>query len=75
MRQVTLVAFYGEKLDELSTLITQCHERLISILVDVFSPYDIPQVHATIVGLERPVGSARDNANFWKYRALQVADG
>jgi hypothetical protein len=72
MRQVTLVAFYGEKPDELSTLITQCQEWLISILGDAFSPYDIQQVHATIVGLERRIGSARDNANFWKYRALRA---
>src|SRR5262245_1242372 len=72
MRQVTLVAFYGEKRDELSALIRECQTRVLAALGDAFLAYEIRQVHATIVGLERRIGSARDNANFWKYRALRA---
>jgi hypothetical protein len=71
MKQVTLVSLYGAKQDEFSTLITQCQDTVKSVLGNAFLPYDVRQVHATIVGLER-IGSVNHNLNYWKHRGQQV---
>jgi hypothetical protein len=72
MIQITLVSLYGDKEDELSMLITECQETVKLVLGSAFSPYDIRQVHATIIGLERRIGSSGHNLNFWKHRSRQV---
>jgi hypothetical protein len=50
--QVTLVAHYGQKPTGLAMLLQRLQERLGDALGGAFLPYDIEQVHATIVGLE-----------------------
>lgn len=69
MRQVTLVALYGPKPAELSELIVECQRQIAEELNGNFRPYDLSQVHATIIGLERIIGSAGLNLNFDKYRS------
>ncbi len=71
MRQVTLVAHYRQKPADLSELIAECQRKIADILGKSFRPYNILQIHATIVGLERFVGSARFNSNLVKYRKQQ----
>jgi hypothetical protein len=67
-RQATLVALYGAKHDALEMLIERCWEKIAEILGSSFCPYDLNQVHATIVGLERASGPAPCNRNFYNYR-------
>jgi hypothetical protein len=51
--QATLVAYYGKKPAELSTLIREVQGKVIDVLSDAyFYRYDIEQVHSTIIGLE-----------------------
>jgi hypothetical protein len=68
MRQVTLVALYGEKPTALSELIIACQKQISAHLGNNFQPYEIEQVHATIVGLERVSGSGSFNLNFARHR-------
>lgn len=51
-RNVTLVAFYGEKPEPLSALIDAVQSLARRLLGNDFAPYAMEQVHATIVGLE-----------------------
>src|SRR5689334_20479910 len=53
MRQLALVAFYGPKPIRVAELIWACQEQIAERLGSVFEPYDIAQVHATIVSLQR----------------------
>lgn len=50
--QVTLVAFYGEKPKELLHLIQYLQNLLAERLLSAFHPYQLEQVHGTIIGLE-----------------------
>lgn len=50
--QLTLVSHYGEKDPDLADLIHLLQMRLGSLLPGVFRPYQLEQVHGTIVGLE-----------------------
>jgi len=50
--QVTLVAYYGTKPPYLSDFIRLCQDKLSEQLRAAFRPYEVEQVHATIVGLE-----------------------
>lgn len=68
MKQVTLAMFYGPKPSNLSTLIVECQERVASVLGECFQPYDLHQVHATLVSLEKIQGSSETNLNFERYR-------
>ena len=54
MKNVTLVAFYGDKPFQLKKLIQQLQEYLSSnkTVGDKFVPYQIEQVHGTIIGCE-----------------------
>jgi len=71
MKQVTLVSLYGEKKKALADLIAEC-QRIVTTGVGQFKPYELPQVHATIIGLERRIGSPAYNANFAKNRERDV---
>lgn len=68
MKQQTLVAFYGEKKEDLSSLVQSIWTEIQqSPLKDFFIPYDIEQVHATITGLEKiPDFSLPLNLNIWE---------
>jgi hypothetical protein len=50
--QVTLVAQYGPKPAGLAAFLRHLQQNLSTSLGRAFQPYDIEQVHATIVGLE-----------------------
>lgn len=52
-QQLTLIAFYGEKQDELRKLIEELQTRITDILgKKYFTPYNMPKIHGTIIGLE-----------------------
>ena len=72
MRQATIVAFYGEKPDAFARLIELCCEKIKSALGDEFSSYQVEQVHATLVGVERALDSTLRNLNFRRYRNSTV---
>lgn len=50
--QVTLVSFYGEKNGKVVEFIRFCQDKLSKLLLSAFRPYEMEQVHATIIGLE-----------------------
>jgi len=49
---LTLAAFYGDKPESFAALIRWCQAAVSAKLPGAFRPYDVRQVHATIVGLE-----------------------
>lgn len=58
MRQATLVAFYGPKRGPLEHLLRSWQDRLAGSIRQlgaplVFQPYPLPQIHATLLGLEK----------------------
>lgn len=69
--QVTLVSIYREKNRDLTALIARCQELVIQAIGSAFTPYDLQQIHATIIGLERYRAPAY-NANFLKHRGRLV---
>jgi len=70
--QVSLVAYYGSKPTALESLIRQCQKVMKDTLGDTFYKYDIKQVHATLIGLEKKRSSLFYNRNFARYRKLHV---
>lgn len=68
MTQVTLIALYGQKPTELTELVGEFQDELQTELGDKFHRYELQQVHATIIGLERVGGSAMLNLNFAQKR-------
>ena len=52
LMQFTLVAFYGPKPQPFSNLLRSCQDKLAKLLRSSFHPYDIEQIHGTLVGLE-----------------------
>lgn len=66
MRQISLITLYGPKPVELQKLITECQNKISTILGAGFLAYDIKQVHGTIVSLER--SSGKSNSNFVSYK-------
>ena len=77
MKQITLVSLYGEKEDNLVKLIGRCQKDVAESVTEpdgstCFTPHDIRQIHATIIGLERRIGSSADNASFLKHREREV---
>jgi hypothetical protein len=71
MRQLALVAFYREKPAALGQLIQSCQEQLQRSLGSAFQPYELAQVHATILGLERIGDGLGHNYNFANLRGEQ----
>lgn len=69
---VTLVSLYGDKSKEFAAVITQCQQLVTKAAGSAFTPYDIRQIHATIIGLERHRAPAY-NANFSKHRGRDAA--
>lgn len=70
MRQLSLVALYGAKNSELGELIRECQQHVLAIPHIRFRPYELAQVHATIISLER-LNETNYNLNFFKYRNLK----
>ena len=73
MRQATLVAFYGAKRGPLSRLLRSWQDRLGRSIgqtgaADVFRPYPLAQIHATVLGLERVLGPGFCNRNLHEFR-------
>jgi hypothetical protein len=67
---VTMVAFYGDKPPPLAGFIETAQARLRASLPS-FAPYDIRQVHGTIIGLEGsrlPESDCVVNANYFALR-------
>ena len=63
---VSLVAYYGNKPLKLQQLITELQQLLKENLATNFIPYDLKQVHATIIGCEG-VQSKSGIINKWFY--------
>ncbi len=63
--QATLVSFYGKKQEALKNFIVACQDKVLETIGGSFLPYEIEQVHGTIIGLEgvRYAGKIK-NANF-----------
>jgi hypothetical protein len=63
--QVTLVAQYGPKPPGLAAFLRRLQNNLSASIGRAFQPYDIEQVHATVVGLEgcRADGTIRGRRN------------
>lgn len=74
MKQVTLVAQYGQKLAALESYIKACWTRIAdSPLRPFFVPYHINQVHGTIIGMEKLIGFPQKyNANSWRASAQKL---
>jgi hypothetical protein len=72
MIQITVVALYGDKSSDFAALITRCQELSRGVLGVGFRPYNPSQIHATIFGLERKIGSAFYNANFSRYQGRDL---
>jgi hypothetical protein len=70
---LTLVALYGDKSPALSSFIASRQDMVSSAFGCAFRPYDVRQVHATIVGLEHSEGSFQENANFRRLRGQRMA--
>lgn len=71
MKQVTLVAHYGQKIRAFEKYVGICVRHIVdSPLRRFFTPYHINQVHATIVGMEKLLGFPEPfNANIWRGNA------
>src|SRR6266850_8186281 len=67
--QTTLVGYYGDKTGNVLELIRSCQDRLSELLLSSFRPYELEQVHGTIIGLEGcRVGDSIKNENFKNFR-------
>jgi len=51
-RHLTAVAFYGHKPPQLRDLIARCQQSICARIGGDFVPYELAQVHATLIGLE-----------------------
>jgi len=67
MKQVTMVSLYGQKDKKLKRLIEDCWEKInASKFRRIFKPYDMEQIHGTIIGMGKLIGfSELYNANIW----------
>jgi hypothetical protein len=70
MHQLSLIALYGQKKERLLNLISECQKKVADIPGIRFQPYDVRQIHGTVVGLAR-VAETRLNLNMSKYRNRQ----
>jgi hypothetical protein len=68
MTQIGIVAYYGQKPLALAHLIEACQQQLQRSLGAGFQPYELAQVHATILGLEQVEDGSGDNRNFAQLR-------
>jgi hypothetical protein len=68
MKQVTLVSFYGSKPIILENLINDLLRRIQSSKLNkIFEPYQLGQIHGTIIGMEELSGfKGHYNLNLWQ---------
>lgn len=71
MELLTLVSLYGDKVPEFAQLITECQSVVAEVLKEDFEPYEIAQVHATLIGLEEKKKAPLVNDNFSKSRGRE----
>lgn len=72
MSQQTIVALYGQKIGSLAELLKTMQDKLIGIKGIEFTKYDLPQIHATLIGLEKKPGKLNFNYNFLMKRKEEV---
>jgi len=72
MKQVTLIALYGNKPQSLLHLFSECQRLVKEEFPKIFVPYQMAQIHATIVSLERMSNSAYINKNYFEYRQKKI---
>jgi hypothetical protein len=72
--QATIVALYGEKSNDFSALLAHIQDTVAKTLGSRFRRYDIRQIHATLLGLERDEYRASNylNRNFKVHRRVEV---
>ena len=68
MKQVTLVSLYGQKQRSFAELVQGCSDLIFrSPLGGLFKPYQIVQIHGTILGMEKLPGAKEAyNARIWE---------
>ncbi len=66
-----LVALYGDKPARVAHLISECQAQITSMAGSAFQPYELRQVHATIVGIGQP-NASWSNERFYKYYGRHV---
>ncbi len=72
---LSLVAFYGTKPRQLVDYLLWCLELLDTEVSVGFKPYEIDQIHATIIGLEgRYIAGRPTNENFLQLGAIRPMD-
>jgi len=70
--QSTIISLYGDKRADFAAAITECQQIVAQALGSAFTPYDLRQIHATVIGLERRSASPLFNTNFAKHRGRDV---
>src|SRR5688572_14790800 len=74
LMDATLVAYYGKKSDELAEFIRFFQSKISGYLGSAFRPYEMEQVHGTIIGLEgQHVHGKWLNKNFLEQRQEERA--
>jgi hypothetical protein len=73
VRQATLVALYGSKHGQLREFLERCQDQVGRSVRqlgagNVFRPYALAQIHATVLGLERSTPPGFHNRNFQELR-------
>lgn len=72
MIQRTLIALYGDKSPELEDFVAQYQGMAAAALGEAFRPYEVEQVHVTILGLEHQPDAPGENANFRQHRGQSM---
>jgi len=72
VRQLSLVAFHGNKPSALRDLLADCRETVSTLLGDRFAPYEVEQTHATLIGLESLEDDPGHNRNLARNQGVRV---
>jgi len=73
LRQATLVSFHGPKPSGLEQQFLKCQEMIRETPGIDFQPYDVDQIHGTIIGLEKVSGEELINKNMACNRGRCIA--
>lgn len=63
-RQVTIAMSYGEKPAPLAALLLECQQQMRHFFDTRFKHYDLPQIHATLISLERTTEAGWINPHY-----------
>jgi hypothetical protein len=58
----SLIALYGEKPSKVSEMIFECQRQILSAVGPAFTPYDLLQIHATVINLWQKVNINQEEA-------------